>query len=493
MPTYPQETYNGHVARYKTDASGNVVGFIKPNSNDEIAPVAVFGQPNNNVSPGIEVFAFGTGTPTSTATQSSCTATKNATGWTDGSPCLDIVPNADSFCEYRMYFDAASAIDLNDDDGFAVEFLIPDMTGKNSPSLSIEVSSTATSTSTPTDRTGWKIYQGDSSPCTYHGKHYQRIRFDIAATDAKFGLYDGSAPSVGGAGYSKVNKANWMRFTFNTNMGGKTIKLKRLVRGGRARPTLIIGTDSAAFHPIGHLLGAYFAAKGWGGYINQYVGGGTGWQNTKKSQDTMNLLYGSGWDINLNDVVDRALGATVTDQATMAAAVAGAKSAQLAMGWERGANIWIANNNDYSDLMIQELQAAGVVCNRAGATEGRYVFCEGGIANPYRLPSVGVDQKTTAQITPMIDRCNEYGATMWMYFHNVFARQRVIDDGQTDPASNTPSAYAGINPSYCAARGIDQYCIWWEELKGALDYVSTTYPYMRVITPSQWAQENLLA
>lgn len=458
---------------------------------DQIYPDSL--RPNANVSPGIDVFAFGTGTPTSTATQSSCTATKNATGWTDGTPCLDIVPNNDGFCEYRMYWDANNSIDLNDDDGFAIEFLVPDMADKNSPSLSIDISSSATSTSAPANRTSWKIYQGDAKPCVYHGRLYQRIRFDIAATDAKYGLYSGSAPSVSGTGYSKVNKANWMRFTFNTQCGGKTFKFKRLVRGGRARPTLIIGTDAAAFHPLGQLLGAYFAKRGWGGYINQYVGGGNGWQDLQKSRDTMNLLYDSGWDVNLNDLEDRPLGTVVTDQTVMAAAVSGTISAQRAMGWLRGSNIWVANNNDYSSLMIQELESAGVVLNRAGGNEGRYVFCEGGITNPYRIPSTNIDQKTTAQITTMIDRCDEYGATMWLYFHNVFSRQRCIDDGQVDPTPYTPSAYAalgGATATYCASRGIDKYCIWWEELSAALDYITATYPHMRVMTPSAWAQEN---
>lgn len=35
------ETYYGHPARYATDEAGNVVGFIKPNSNTELAPVVM--------------------------------------------------------------------------------------------------------------------------------------------------------------------------------------------------------------------------------------------------------------------------------------------------------------------------------------------------------------------------------------------------------------------------------------------------------------------
>ena len=40
-PYFPPETYNGHVARYKTDDNGVVTGFIKPNSNDEIVECVV--------------------------------------------------------------------------------------------------------------------------------------------------------------------------------------------------------------------------------------------------------------------------------------------------------------------------------------------------------------------------------------------------------------------------------------------------------------------
>lgn len=42
MPEYPRETYNGEHARYMTDAEGNVIGFIKPNTNNERAPVPVW-------------------------------------------------------------------------------------------------------------------------------------------------------------------------------------------------------------------------------------------------------------------------------------------------------------------------------------------------------------------------------------------------------------------------------------------------------------------
>ena len=58
------------------------------------------------------------------AVQSTGTITHNATGWYDGTACLDFVPNADA-AEFRIY--NAAGLYISDDDGIAFEFGVPDL------------------------------------------------------------------------------------------------------------------------------------------------------------------------------------------------------------------------------------------------------------------------------------------------------------------------------------------------------------------------------
>jgi len=441
-------------------------------------------------SPGTTVldFSLGSSIATSTATQSSCTATWNPTGWSDGSGCLEIVPNSDAFSEFRMYFDAIKQFDLWSDDGYAIEWEMPNIEDKAAnPGAAFTIGTGATSTSTPANTRAVKLFSQATGTVYFSGKRYDRHRWDYDATDAKAGVWPGYAPGSTGAGVTKANTINWCRFEF-TKYGGKTIKIRRVVRGGRARPCIVMATDAAAFYPLAELVNAYMVKLGWKWSINQYFGGGNGVDDLVASQSVIRAVYASGSDYNINDLQDRNLAtAGLTQQQIYEMAVQCLAKAN-GYGWRRGQNIHIYNNNGYNDAVVAGLQQAGVVAGRAGITDGRFVFPEGGIVNPMRIPAAGWDQLTTAQMTAQVDRLIEYGASQWVYWHNVYSTARVADDGQTAVGASTPSTYAASNASYCTPRGINNLTVWWEELKGALDHIKTKEMagQIDVMSPSQW-------
>lgn len=441
-------------------------------------------------SPGTTVldFSLGSSIATSTANQSSCTATWNPAGWSDGSGCLEIVPNSDSFSEFRMYFDSSKQFDLWSDDGYAVEWEMPNIEDKAAnPNVSFTLGTGATSTSTPSNTRTVRLFAQPSGVVYFSGKRYDRHRWDYDATDAKCGIWPGYAPTTTGSGVTKANTINWCRFEF-TKYGGKTIKIRRVVRGGKSRPCIVMSTDAAAFYPLNELVNSYMAKLGWRWSANQYFGGGQGVDDLARARDVINAIYASGGDFNSNDLLDRNLAiAGLTQQQVYDMATTCLNKA-TGYGWNRGKNIFIYNNNAYNDVVVAGLKQAGMVAGRAGVTDGRYVFTEGGIVNPMRIPSAGWDQLTTAQITAQVDRVIEYSATQWAYWHNVYSTARVTDDGQTAVGASTPSAYAGSNPAYCTPRGINNLTIWWEELKGALDYIKTKEMagLVDVMSPSQW-------
>jgi len=199
-----------------------------------------------------------------------------------------------------------------------------------------------------------------------------------------------------------------------------------------------------------------------------------------------------GGDFNSNDLIDRnlALAGLTRQQVKDMAAACIAKASGY--GWTRGQNLFVYNNNAYNDTVVAGLQDAGIIAGRGGPSDGRFVFAEGGVVNPMRIPAATWDQLTTAQITPQIDRIIETGATGWVYWHNVFSTARVADDGQAAVGSATPSAYAASNSTYCTPRGITNLTIWWEELKGALDYIKAkeVAGLIDVMSPSEWALRN---
>lgn len=440
--------------------------------------------------PGTTVLDFGAGSSiaTTTATQSSCVAVWNPTGWPDGTGCLEITPNTDSFSEFRMYFDATKQFDLWSDDGYAVEWIMPNIEDKPAnPGLAFTIGRGATSTGAPADTRTVGLYKQATGTTYFSGRRYDRHRWDFDTTDAKCGVWPGYAATATGAGVNKTHTINWLRFEFS-KIGGKTVKIKRVVRGGRARPCLVLGTDSAAFYPLSELVNAYAAQYGLKWSVNQYFGGGTGVDDIARSRDVIRAIYASGSDYNVNDLIDRPLATAGLNQQQITDMVAQCRAKAEAYGWRRGSNIHIYNNNSYNDTVVAGMAAGGIVAARGGNNDGRFVFTEGGVVNPLRLPAASWDQLTTAQMTAQIDRVIEVGATQWAYWHNVYSTARVTDDGQTAVGASTPSAYAAANAAYCTPRGINGLTVWWEELKGALDYIvaKRNAGLIDVMTPSQW-------
>lgn len=387
------------------------------------------------------------------AVQSTGTLVNNPTGWHDGTPCLEFTPNADT-AEFRFYFDGAlgaglpnSPMNFNDVNGIAMDFDITGVdTTKSNFSIGMEFSTDATSLF-PSNKAGFSWFINNSaSTATYKefkGRKYYRFRFDSTTTDAKCSQFPGYGLSavLSGTGADYTAPIKFIRMTL-TKFSGKTIKFKRLLRGGYSTPCIIMGTDNAGPLSLDTLVAPLVAKNAVGFYANQY------WAELDASSgaalERFNRLYDAGWELNGNDVIDRPLGATVLDQPTMASAIQTTRTRQIAEGWQEGCRVWVANNNSTSYLMIQELQAAGYVANRNGTEEGRYVFPEGGVPDAFRMPSPSCDGKFLADIQPMIDRCVEYGATMWLYFHNTWSKAQ-IDSDRTNNVTGTVGAPIAVN------------------------------------------------
>lgn len=349
----------------------------------------------------------------------------------------------------------------------------------------------ATSTAQPANCREVRLFAQAVGTIYFSGPRYDRHRWDFAGTDAKCGVYPGYNPGINGAGVASTDTINWVRFEF-FGAAGKKYKIKRLVRGGSARACIVMGTDSAAFDPLTELVNAAMARNGWRWSINQYFGGGNGVDDLAISRRNIAAIYAAGSDYNINDLVDRPLATAGLTAAQAEEMARTCMQKARAYGWYRGSNIYIYNNNSHNDTVVQGLQNAGIIAARGGMIDGRFVFTEGGIVNPLRIPSTSWDQLTTAQITPQVDRVIEYGATAWVYWHNVFSRAKVLADGQPAVGGMTPSAYRTSNLVYANNRGIDQYTIWWEELKGALDYIKSKEMagHVVVMSPSEWCAAN---
>jgi len=453
------------------------------------------------------------------AVQSSGEIRHNPSGWYDGSSCVEFTPNSDT-AEFRLYFDNTTgfkALDFNDTNGIALEFEILGVdTSKTNFSVAMEFSNDAAN-AFPSNKAGFGWWRTDSTETAQRkevaGRKYYRFRFDSLATDIKCGPFPGYpySPTVGGTGADWTKPVNFLRFTVN-KLSGQTVRFKRLLRGGWSMPCLIIGTDTAGPEPLVTLAAPLFAKNRVAAYANQY------WEQLDISPaalDRYKRLYAAGWELDGNDVVDRPLGDTVLDKATMASAITTTKARCLAAGWVRGSRVWIANNNSTSYLMIRELQAAGYVANRNGIAEGRYCFPEGGIPDPYRLPSPSADSKFLTDIQPMIDRCIEYGATMWLYFHNTWSKAQ-IDTDRTNNITGTAGAPIAVNAGETAAAyraralalgtaigtatvaymdarigSTASLCIWFEDLSDIINYVGTRQKAgdLITLTPTEWAHE----
>lgn len=412
---------------------------------------------------------------TQIATQNTCTYQHNPTGWHDGTGCLEIVGDAEDlgWIELRMYFDSGRHFQLDSEDGFAVEFELPDMsdiTAANN-SFGIEMGKGASSAAVvPADRWSNTLFvQQNGATLHNHGVFYQRCRFDTDTTDAKAGPWPGYNDAISGAGIAQNDTVNWLRFLWGS-LPSRTIKIKRIVVGGRSEAGLVLVWDSIQGHHanrISQRLAKYGLKGNFCSTLNDTILPYT------SSISSVNRMNAAGHAFLPNDMVDRNLATSGLTQAEVYSMLKELDAALASRGWDRGRGIYVYNNNAYNTAVVNALEQAGYRAARAGATEGRYVFTEGGVKNPFRLPSVGADSKTVAKQLEYIDRGIEYGASLWLYMHNLFTKAQVAYDGQPAVgATETCSEYAVRNPSYCATKGINSSYNWVEDVESLIDEIA---------------------
>jgi len=445
------------------------------------------------------------------AVQSSGTITHNPTGWYDGTACLDFTPNTDSSAEFRIYL-GATGINISDDGGLGFRFGLTDIdTSKSNFTIDFNYSTDAVSLF-PTNKKAvamWRDVNSTAQSKERVGEKYYRQRWDYDTTDANCGAFPGIAQGTSGSGADRTANIKFIQFICS-KFDGKTIKFKSVLKGGHSTPCLVLGSDNAGPEDLSRAFG-YMAQKSIPGYITQYLSGLTG---NPTAASLFDRVYKAGFEAPGDDIIDRPLGSTVLDAATMRAAVEGTRDGLLAMGYRRGSKVWVANNNSTSQLMVDELRRAGYVANRNGATDGRYVFPEGGVKDPLRLPAIQWDNTAVATIQQYIDRCITYGATLWCYWHGVLSSAQLDADRTANitgtagaPAarsgSETLSEYrtrmvglgAGIGAAsvvYFDARiGSTALGIWWEDLKTVLDYAVTkrTAGDLVIASPEDWCRD----
>lgn len=445
------------------------------------------------------------------AVQSTGTITHNPTGWYDGSPCLDFTPNNDA-AEFRIYI--PGGVNISDDDGLGFEFGIPDDldTAKANFSILFDFSNDATN-AWPTNMSYVRVWTCDQVTAQTKekgGRKYIRNRWDAtAATDAACGAWPNviNVNTSGGTGADRTARCKWVRFRIN-KFSDKTLKFKAVRLGGRSTPCFVLGSDNANPEALFSAM-AYMASKGLPGYLTQYLSGLTG-----AALDGFKRAHAAGVEVLGDDVVDRPLGSTVTDEATMRAAIEQTRDGLHALGFSRGGKVWVANNNSSSALMVRELARAGYVANRNGATNGRYVFPEGGVPDPFRLPALSIDNTNWTAIQPVIDRAITYGCTSWLYWHGVLSSARIDADRTANvtgtagapiarSGTESPSAYRAralglgtaigtASVAYFDARiGPAALAIWWEELKQMIDYLASKNMdgTCVVASPEEWAAD----
>lgn len=459
------------------------------------------------------------------AVQSTGTLTNNPTGWHDGTPCLEFVPSLDA-SEFRLYFDAATTaeghakLNFNDVNGIGIEYeIVAQDTSKTGISINMEFSNDATN-NFPANKASLPIFNNDSSGASqnreYAGRKYTRFRLDSLATDAKCGNWPGKAynAAVAGTGADYTKPVNFIRIIMNKIGIGNTIKFKRLLLGGYSTPCIVLVTDNATPDTLNTLIAPLVAKLGIAMGGNNAVATFT---SSPAALKRFNRFYAAGWELNGNDMIDRALGTTITDATLMAEAVNGTKAFQLSQGWYEGSKVWIANNNSSSYLMIAALQAAGYVANRNGSSEGRYCFPEGGMPERYLIPAISADNATLTSFRPIIDRCIEYGATLWVYFHNVLSSAQ-LDTDRTNNIMNVagaPMARSGAETiaqyqaRMTALGGGDAVAVasllwltrrigtgyvtagWYEDLKPIIDYIGAKQLDGSLVTrtPSDWCRD----
>lgn len=445
------------------------------------------------------------------AVQSTGTVTHNPTGWYDGTACLDFTPNTDSSAELRIFL-GEDGINFSDDDGLGFRFGLPEVdTTKTNFAITFTYSSDATSLY-PTNKATFSIWRCDQTNAQTKekaGEKYIRQRWDHDNTNANCGAWSGYGQSTSGSGADRTANITFIQFIIS-KMSGKTVKFKSVLRGGRSTPCLVIGSDAGAPEDLAARAFAYMAQKDIPGYVTQYLSA----LDDADTADRIARIYAAGFEFPGDDTVDRALGSTVLEQSAMRAAITTTRDTLASLGYKRGSKMWVANNNNTSYLMIEELEAAGYVANRNGGTDGRYIFPEGGVPDRYRLPAISIDNTAVATVEEYIDRCITYGATLWMYWHGVLSSDR-IDADRTANVTGTagaPIARSGTETltqyraraaalgtaagnasvTYFDAKvGSAALGVWWEDLKTILDYIITKRAAgdLVVRSPDDWLRD----
>lgn len=456
------------------------------------------------------------------AVQSTGTVTHNASGWHDGSACMEFTPNTDSSAEFRIYLGGQpnGGLNISDENGLGFEFELPaDFdTSKVNFSIHFDFSSDAANLF-PTNTQFMRVWVCDQTTATTKekgGRKYIRNRWDAtAATDVACGAWPGltNVGVGGGAGADRTALCKWIRFRMN-KFSGKTLKFKSVRLGGFSTPTIVLGSDAVAPEALVQAFG-YLAAKGLQSYSNQYLSQLT----DAPSLDRLQRMYATGAEVCGNDTVDRALGSAVTDETEMRSAIETTRAALATYRFTRGARAWVANNNSTSYLMIRELARAGYVMNRNGATDGRYIFPEGGVPDAFRLPAITLDGLNFTEMQPLIDRAIVYGCTLWPYWHGVISSARIDADRTANvtgtatapiarSGTETPAQYRAralalgtavgtASVTYFDARlGSAALGVWWEEIKQLFDYLAPKNQdgSCAVVAPEEWAADvGLLA
>ena len=444
------------------------------------------------------------------AVQSTGTIYHNPTGWYDGTACLDLTPNTDSGAEFRIYI--AAGLNFSDDDGLGFRFGIPDVdTSKANYYIQFEYSTDASSLF-PTNKSAFSVWRDDNTVSTNKeraGEKYIRQRWDHDATDANCGAWPGYGFSTSGTGADRTANVKFIRF-FCNKFSGKTIKFKSITKGGRTTPCLVLGSDNGTPEDLAARAFAYMAYKGIPGYVTQYLSA----LDTAATADRLQRIYDAGFEFPGDDTQDRALGTSVTDRTAMRSAITTTRDTLLGLGYGRGSKVWVANNNNTSQLMVEELASAGYVANRNGATDGRYIFSEGGVKDPFRLPAVSIDNTATATVQEYIDRCITMGCTLWIYWHGVLSSTRIDQDrtanitgtsgapiarSGTETVAQYRTRAAGLGTAagnatvvyFDAKIGSSSLAVWWEDLKTMLDYIVTQRSTGAIVvrSPEDWCRD----
>jgi hypothetical protein len=204
-----------------------------------------------------------------------------------------------------------------------------------------------------------------------------------------------------------------------------------------------------------------------------------------------NAMYNAGNDFIPNDLIDRNIVADGMTEDQIYAMLVENKARVEGHGWKRASAFYVYNNNAYNQAAVNALTRAGYKCARAGTTDGYMMFVEGGMNNPFRLPSYGFDGKELAEFQTMLTRVIEYQAGVIIYFHNPYRKSKIVYDGQPAvTAGETPSQWCVANAAYCTANAIGGGSIWYENLEEMVALLASKVASKEIVvlSPSEWMQ-----